>query len=244
MKNLLRIGAIITAIIATSVIQAEDITDDYNTGDTLTANTLENIKSAVNSKQDRINGVCPPGQSIGTINADGSVICETDDDTNYSAGTGLDLTGTEFKLSNAYLMISGAAFVSEDSINCPIRYFAGSAYFEVPGNAICVATAPVPAPPLSTLISITCYLFDNTATGSVGTTIFNGSTVAELGFGEVVFQTASENGLVNQSSTRILGTLFEAIDLDDKIYLTATFEDTNGLDTMLKVSACRILYSH
>jgi hypothetical protein len=60
---------------------AADITDNYAKGDTLTATKLDNVKSAVNSKQDRVTGVCPPRQAIGAINADGTVICEAGADT-------------------------------------------------------------------------------------------------------------------------------------------------------------------
>jgi hypothetical protein len=49
----------------------------------------------------RVTGSCPEGQAIRVIAADGTVTCETDDDedTNYTAGAGLTLTGTEFAAS-------------------------------------------------------------------------------------------------------------------------------------------------
>ena len=46
--------------------------------------------------QSRVGGTCDPGSSIRLVNQDGTVACETDDDTTYSAGTGLALDGTEF----------------------------------------------------------------------------------------------------------------------------------------------------
>jgi len=48
--------------------------------------------------QTRVGGACPAGQSIRSIAQDGTVVCEADDDTTYSAGSGLALTGTEFSV--------------------------------------------------------------------------------------------------------------------------------------------------
>ena len=46
--------------------------------------------------QQRVVGTCPAGQSIQVINQDGTVVCELDNDTTYTAGYGLILNGTEF----------------------------------------------------------------------------------------------------------------------------------------------------
>lgn len=95
---------------------AGSITDTYSTGDTLTATMLDNIKTAVNdndsSKQDRVSGVCAEGSSIRTINDDGTVECQTDSDTTYSAGNGLTLIGTTFSASDAS---PGVAFIDENT---------------------------------------------------------------------------------------------------------------------------------
>jgi hypothetical protein len=51
--------------------------------------------------QSRVNDICPTGFSIRAINQDGRVDCEADDDTTYTAGTGLDLTGAEFSVDTS-----------------------------------------------------------------------------------------------------------------------------------------------
>lgn len=49
--------------------------------------------------QQRVTGACGAGYAIRRINVDGSVVCEEDTNTTYSAGIGLDLTGTTFDVT-------------------------------------------------------------------------------------------------------------------------------------------------
>ena len=74
-------------MLASMGVQATDITETYTEGQTIDVPLMNRIKGAVNSKQNRVIGVCPPGQSIGSINADGTVTCEVDTDTNTNAST-------------------------------------------------------------------------------------------------------------------------------------------------------------
>ena len=52
--------------------------------------------------QRRVSSTCAAGSSIRAVNADGTVICEADDNTIYSAGTGLALIGTQFSVAAPY----------------------------------------------------------------------------------------------------------------------------------------------
>lgn len=91
-----RLITIIALALTGQLVNAADITDTYSAGDTLTATKMDNIKTAVNSKQDRVIQTCPVDQSIRVINADGTVSCEVDTDTNttYTAGSGISISGT------------------------------------------------------------------------------------------------------------------------------------------------------
>ena len=53
--------------------------------------------------QRRVTGTCSAGNAIRVISGDGTVTCETDDDTTYSAGSGLNLSGTTFAADTSFL---------------------------------------------------------------------------------------------------------------------------------------------
>ncbi len=67
----------------------------------LNAETLDGLDGA--ALQRLVSGTCAAGSAIRVINADGTVNCETDDNTTYAAGTGLALAGTTFAADTAYL---------------------------------------------------------------------------------------------------------------------------------------------
>jgi hypothetical protein len=75
-----------------------DANTTYTAGTGLTlAGTV--FSADVNYLQRRVSATCAAGQSIRAIAADGTVTCEVDDDTAYTAGTGLSLTGTQFAVN-------------------------------------------------------------------------------------------------------------------------------------------------
>jgi hypothetical protein len=106
MKHFYLLAVAITLSINSQISLAETIANTYATGDTLTATKLNNIKSAVNSKQDRVTGTCSSGESIGSINADGTVICEVDADT--------DTLSTLSCTTNQFAKWNGSEWVCSD----------------------------------------------------------------------------------------------------------------------------------
>ena len=131
-----RLITIIALALTGQLVNAADIIDTYTTGDTLTATKMDNIKTAVNSKQDRVTQTCPVGQSIRVINADGTVICEVDIDTNttYSAGTGLSLSGTTFSLDviPAFRAVKNVAQTFSSTVSDVVSF--GTEQFDNAGN--------------------------------------------------------------------------------------------------------------
>jgi len=113
----------------TVVCEVDDDTT-YSAGEGLTMFGTEFSMDA-NFVQSRVNGTCPQGQSIREINLNGSVVCEVDNDTTYSAGEGLTLTGDEFN-------VDGGVVQARVEDSCP----AGQAIRAITadGDVVCEAT--------------------------------------------------------------------------------------------------------
>ena len=77
-----------------------DTTYTAGAGLNLSGHTFSVDTSAV---QARVSRSCPAGSAIRAVAADGSVSCEPDDDTTYTAGPGLRLAGTTFSADTNYL---------------------------------------------------------------------------------------------------------------------------------------------
>jgi len=65
--------------------------------------------------QARITGTCGTDSSIRQINTDGSVVCETDDNTTYTAGSGVSLSGTTFSINTSTIQARITGVCSAES---------------------------------------------------------------------------------------------------------------------------------
>ena len=244
-----------------SLAHADDITDNYSNGDTLTARTLNNIKSAVNSKQDRVTGICPPGEAIAAINPDGSVDCEVDSDsggdiTRVIAGSGLSGGGDSGSVT---LSLSLVGAVSVDSTafrekhphgdDCQLSSGVGNfAYFSPTStSSVCGAQAPVQLPHGVTVRGINCLVFDSDSTAGSSIVIsLHRKRIAFLSpVIETVFTTSrstdSSNGLQNISASDTdLGAVNNSF---YSYYLHADFgTNTDEASSSLRLYGCSINY--
>ena len=113
---------------------------------------------------------CTAGSSIRKINTDGTVVCEddTDTDTTYTAGGGIDVSGTTIRRVSGYVSIHASAFSTSDDINdqtqtCVPSYYNGFVFLFLKSStkSTCKAFAPVSLPDGATVTSLQCFMVKN-----------------------------------------------------------------------------------
>lgn len=247
-------------------VVAADITDTYSTGDTLTSTHMDNIKSAVNDNNSRLNAVetqtqplalgCSAGSAIQSIDAAGNVTCEVDDDTNSGgditeviAGSGLSGGGTNGSVTVS--RASGRVSIGPHNFE-PISnngcIYAKSTYFywrNISTNASCNASAAIVLPDGATLTAMGCLLFDNDAAAS------NSVRLVRMNLG-----TGNEETLLEMSTTTdatFLQILDEAIpalgfvqntSYAYQVYWFSSAHDTTSVNSAAGIRGCSISYEY
>ncbi len=90
--------AITSAMIVDGTIVTADLADNAVTSAKIADGTVGQNDINSGQVQRRVTQSCGDGSSISYIYEDGSVICEPDDNTTYSSGSGLQLLGTTFSV--------------------------------------------------------------------------------------------------------------------------------------------------
>ncbi len=136
-------GSAIRAISSTGVVTCEadnDTTYSAGGGLSLSGTTFSVDTSAI---QARVSGTCATGQAIRTISATGTVTCEADDNTTYSAGQGLALSGTTFSVATNGItathlnLMSGQGYATASFPTTGNHFVMPSTGFTAPQSAVC-----------------------------------------------------------------------------------------------------------
>ena len=171
-----RLITIIALALTGQLVNAADITDEYAIGDTLTTTTMDNIKTAVNSKQNQVDPLgCPVNSSIRVINADGSVTCEVDsigsgDITSVDTAVDSGLAGgstsgsVNLRLASGFISVPPAAFMPRFLFDAICHTVTNSQYHYYSSSGTttsCGSFAPVNLPHNADISSLQCYLRDS-----------------------------------------------------------------------------------
>lgn len=84
----------------------DDTTYNAGFGLALAGTTFNVVTSTI---QQRVTEACAAGYAMRQINQDGTVVCEPDDNTTYTAGTGLALDGSSFSVAPTYRLPQSCA---------------------------------------------------------------------------------------------------------------------------------------
>jgi hypothetical protein len=245
MNKLLKITLVTGLFSISQLAYAVDITDTYTTGDTLNATKMNNIKSAVNSKQNRVTGTCTPPLVIGAINADGTVVCGSGGDiTDVTAGAGLVGGGTSgdvtISLPQGQINIAGAEFRFSDDLSGCTGYISKNGMSWTTGTD-CIALKGLHFPQGSTINTIACFVTDNNPTNYIAVNLMR----TDLSSATYTFVTGTQTSIDSPN----IQTLYNSVPADhpvDNINYTYYLEARifgNASKTGNMIVGCKVRYT-
>lgn len=264
--NITRLGMLTTAALLTATTA-----DASNVADTdlvtFSANTTAKaaevnqnftvIKNAVNTKQNSVTGTCATGTAIGTINSDGTVVCETDDDT----------LGTLSCTAGQSTQWNGSAWICADinPVQTFTEYFPGSSFEQVTNGATTEANVrrhayqgyawsdvtgaqylnvPLHLPQGATITELTCYNYDNDATNNIGimaTYIISNTAVVGQYTNQITGNIPATNGATTTlNSATITGSV--VVDNTTNAYRIYIYSLAFGGSTDIRFYGCKLTY--
>lgn len=226
------------------------------------------VKTEVDNNNVRINAIetqtqnigtgCTTGESIAKIATDGTVTCQPDTDTTYTAGTGLNLTGTQLTIAAGDVSLSAQAFnakiISVTSVqNCvlfkgiPTSY----AYFlPISGstNAACDAIASVQLPDNGVVTGLHCRVLDNSNINFIRAELWRTNLNTDVLPQRVYTTDQSVDSAQSQiiSGTTADDPLYTKVDNSQFAYYATIAYSTNNFETLGANGifyGCRISYT-
>lgn len=237
-------GVALITFDANTTAKASEVNTNFITLETRITNNTSNISSLNTDKQNRVSSSCAVGSSIRSINVDGTVTCEIDDNTISSAditsvtatggltggGTSGDVTISSASGAvsiNHYSMTSNYGFNNLCNLNKNNTTYV---YHDTSStNAFCVAVGGLQFPDGVTVTSATCGVYSNDADATnfpiiylrrTGISGVGSSTMArmDVGSNSTTVQTLTDNTIddaVVDNSAYTYGINFYAFHADD-----------------------------
>lgn len=234
--------------------------DDNDTRITTNADAISVNSTAIgsldSSKQNRVNMICGTGYAIRAINADGSVVCEFDNDSGgdiESVTTGPGLTGGGYsgditlRLRSGAISVTAAAFKPSNP-GCDMLRGPSLAYYSTTSTyTYCDAYADIQLPDGATITSLSCRLYDNDALANHNVTLYR--VTSSSGNASAMFETS----YTSSATTYIQTETDNTAELDPLIYNAAysyllswntQLHNTTSVGQDVRIFNCTITYSY